>query len=369
MIHDYVNFVWFDALTNYISFIGYDPAAKDFSAQPAAFREKWPALHIIGKDILIPAHGIYWPIMLHALGFPDEQMPKFLVHGWWNISGTKMSKSLGNVVDPNALADKYGVEALRYYLMSDIVDRAGLRLRRGSTDPTLQPDLANSLGNLLNRSLNMSVRFLQEEGAKWDSDDPASQTIKGEAEKMISKYRSWTDKYSIDAGLTAAGYLVTRCNQIIDRDKPWEIAKSSSKKPTLSSLLYSLAESLRIIAILISPVLPKAGHGIFDQLNWKMEPELTGKEARFSLAEVEWGRLPVATSSGNQFHCSRASKHELWGISRSEAQATCGKFAAFDNWSSACAERSVYITADTLQTLPVSLGERQALHPQSAMSR
>ena len=85
-------------------------------------------MHIIGKDILIPAHGIYWPIMLHALGFPDEQMPKFLVHGWWNISGAKMSKSLGNVIDPDQLADKYGAEALRYYLMSDIVTGQGLGL-------------------------------------------------------------------------------------------------------------------------------------------------------------------------------------------------------------------------------------------------
>src|SRR5580765_1569843 len=117
---DYVNYVWFDALTNYISFMGYDPA-KDFATQPNEFRDKWPALHIIGKDILIPAHGIYWPIMLHALGFPDDQIPKFLVHGWWNVSGTKMSKSLGNVVDPDVLADKHGAEALRYYLMSDMV--------------------------------------------------------------------------------------------------------------------------------------------------------------------------------------------------------------------------------------------------------
>ena len=123
---DYVNFVWFDALTNYISFIGYDPAAKDFSAQPAAFREKWPALHIIGKDILIPAHGIYWPIMLHALGFPDEQMPKFLVHGWWNVSGTKMSKSLGNV-DRSRLASRqiWGGSAP---LLFD--ERHGHRIRR-----------------------------------------------------------------------------------------------------------------------------------------------------------------------------------------------------------------------------------------------
>ena len=99
---DYVNYVWFDALTNYISFIGYDPTKKDWNAQPAEFRKWWPALHVIGKDIMIPAHGVYWPIMLHALGFPDEQMPKLLVHGWWNISGAKMSKSLGNVVDPDA---------------------------------------------------------------------------------------------------------------------------------------------------------------------------------------------------------------------------------------------------------------------------
>src|SRR4030095_8136674 len=108
---------WFDALTNYISFIGYALAAKDFSAQPAAFCEKWFALHIIGKEVVITAHGISWPIMLHARGFPDEQMPKFLVHGWWNVSGAKMSKSLGNVVDPELLANNYAPEGLRYYLM------------------------------------------------------------------------------------------------------------------------------------------------------------------------------------------------------------------------------------------------------------
>src|SRR5438045_4428181 len=114
---DYVNYFWFDALTNYISFAGYDPT-KSLDEQPAEFRARWPALHVIGKDILVPAHGIYWPIMLHALGFPDEQMPILLVHGWWNASGAKMSKSLGNVVDPDAFIDKYGAEALRYYVIS-----------------------------------------------------------------------------------------------------------------------------------------------------------------------------------------------------------------------------------------------------------
>ena len=157
---DYVNFVWFDALTNYISFIGYDPRDAGLRIdQPAAFREKWPALHIIGKDILIPAHGIYWPIMLHALGFPDDQMPKFLVHGWWNISGAKMSKSLGNVIDPDLLADKYGAEALRYYLMSDMVIGQDADFLEFRIIERHDGDLANSLGNLLNRTLNMATRY------------------------------------------------------------------------------------------------------------------------------------------------------------------------------------------------------------------
>src|SRR3954469_2073099 len=156
---DYVNYVWFDALTNYISFIGYDPAQKNFADQPNDFRDRWPALQMIGKDILIPAHGIYWMIMLKALDFPDEQMPKFLVHGWWNISGAKMSKSLGNVVDPDELANKYGAEALRYYLMSDIATGKDADFSEDRLISAFNGRLANSLGNLLNRTLNMAGRF------------------------------------------------------------------------------------------------------------------------------------------------------------------------------------------------------------------
>src|SRR5262249_18540238 len=155
---DYVNFVWFDALSNYISFVGYDPKIDNYDNQPKEFLEKWPALQTIGKDILIPAHGIYWPIMLHALGFPDEAMPQLLVHGWWNLGGAKMSKSAGNIVDPNALAGKYGVEAIRYYLMS--VDTGqDADFREGFLVSEFNLDLANTLGNLVNRTLNMIHRF------------------------------------------------------------------------------------------------------------------------------------------------------------------------------------------------------------------
>ena len=277
---EYVNYVWFDALSNYISFIGYDPGLSTFNSQPSTFRDCWPALHVIGKDIMIPAHGIYWPIMLHALGFPDEQMPMLLVHGWWNIAGAKMSKSLGNVVDPDALIGKYGSEALRYYLMSDIVtgkdaDFSGQRLieRYNSV-------LANNVGNLLNRTLNMAHRYrvgkISGRGAG---------TI-----PHISAYRTEMEQSALHAAFERVNDFVVSCNQNIEVKQPWTLAKNDSGAEELDSVLYQLTESLRIIAILISPVLPKAAHGIFDQLNWKME--LSEKEERFRLEDVKWGGLP-----------------------------------------------------------------------------
>src|SRR5713226_1610375 len=156
---DFVTYVWFDALSNYISFAGYDPKAKTFADQPKGFRDKWPSLQIIGKDILIPAHGIYWLIMLHAIGFPDDQMPQLLVHGWWNLGGAKMSKTAGNVIDPFVLADKYGPDALRYYLMSDIATGSDADFSEARLVNRYNSNLANSLGNLLNRTLNMAAKY------------------------------------------------------------------------------------------------------------------------------------------------------------------------------------------------------------------
>jgi methionyl-tRNA synthetase len=276
---DFVNYVWFDALTNYISFIGYDPD-KEFNSQPLTFRDRWPALQIIGKDILIPAHGIYWPIMLHALGFPDEQMPTLLVHGWWNIAGAKMSKSLGNVVDPDGLIDKYGAEAVRYYLMSDIVSGKDADFSEERLIERYNADLANSLGNLLNRTLNMAHRYRV---GKVSGRGPG--TI-----PHLSAYCTEMEQSSIYAALERINGFVVSCNQQIELKQPWTLAKNDSGAETLDSLLYQLSESLRIMAILISPVLPNAAHGIFDQLNWKME--LSGKEERFSLTDAEWGKLP-----------------------------------------------------------------------------
>src|SRR6266498_1805269 len=155
---EFVTYVWFDALTNYISFAGYDPSLSTFNSQPSTFRDRWPALQIIGKDILVPAHGIYWLIMLHAIGFPDDQMPQLLVHGWWNLGGAKMSKSTGNIVDPFVLIDKYGSDALRYYLMRDIATGRDADFSEERLVTRYNADLANSLGNLLNRTLYMVTK-------------------------------------------------------------------------------------------------------------------------------------------------------------------------------------------------------------------
>ncbi len=296
---NYVNYVWFDALTNYISFIGYDPTISSFILQPSSFQEKWPALQVIGKDILIPAHGIYWPIMLHSLGFLDEQMPKFLVHGWWNISGAKMSKSLGNVVDPDELADKYGAEALRYYLMSSISSGHDANFSEDGLVSRYNSELANALGNLLNRSLAMIEKF-QVALERGDRGDKELQTMQMLIRMQVDNYRDAFAGQSHDSIALppfetdkAIGYPLDIClhaNRLIDDKAPWKLAKG--RDPLLGAILYTLAESLRIIAILISPILPRAAHAIFDQLNWKMEPELAGQEARFSLADAEWGMLP-----------------------------------------------------------------------------
>src|SRR4029079_4073306 len=133
--------------TNYISFAGYDPAQPLFDKQPQNFRERWPALQIIGKDIMAPAHGIYWLIILRSLGFTDELMPQLLVHGWWNLGGAKMSKSAGNVIDPFVLADKYGAEAVRYYLVSDIATGQDADFSEERLVQRYNADLANNFGN------------------------------------------------------------------------------------------------------------------------------------------------------------------------------------------------------------------------------
>jgi methionyl-tRNA synthetase len=217
--------------------------------------------------------------MLHAIGFPDEAMPQLLVHGWWNLGGAKMSKSLGNIVDPNALADKYGAEALRYYLMSDIATGKDADFSEERLIERFNADLANNLGNLLNRTLNMAHQYRDGVVKKVGGDSPLSV----QATDLVRTYSAAMSSHETHAALERVGAFVATCNAYIEMTAPWKLAKDSERAEALDHALFVLTEALRIVAIVISPVLPNAAREILYQLNLKSE---------YALADTNWGGLP-----------------------------------------------------------------------------
>jgi methionyl-tRNA synthetase len=277
----YVTYVWFDALINYISFAGY---LSDGGDGLPVFDDLWPAdAHVIGKDILVPAHGIYWPIILHALGFPDEKIARLLVHGYINSAGAKMSKSLGNIVDPDALADKYSPEALRYYLMRDCTMGQDMEFAEERLVSRFNTDLANGLGNLLNRTLNMAARYRSSVLTRAPhEEDAAISQVEAAAAAAVETFAARMDENQIHLALEAVWGFVSRCDQLVETSAPWKMAKDPSQAARLDGVLYTLAESLRILAILATPVLPEASSTILAQLNVPGEP---------LLANARWGVL------------------------------------------------------------------------------
>jgi methionyl-tRNA synthetase len=276
---DFVTYVWFDALTNYISFAGYDSVIDEYERQPQEFRDRWPALQIIGKDILVPAHGIYWLIMLHAIGFPDKQMSQLLVHGWWNLGGAKMSKSAGNIVDPFALIEKYGAEAVRYYLMSDIVTGKDADFSEERLVERYNADLANSLGNLLNRTLNMVHRYRDGVIKRTGGDSPLAVHVT----ELVLQYNAAMSQFEVHAAINRLVEFATTCNTYVEMSAPWKLAKDPDRSDALDHVLFALAESLRIVAVLASTILPTAARAIFYQLNIRDERRLS---------DANWGALP-----------------------------------------------------------------------------
>ena len=286
---DFVTYVWFDALINYISFAGY--LKKEGSDLPH-FEKLWPcAAHVIGKDILVPAHGIYWPCMLHAMGFSDEQMPKILVHGWWNIKGEKMSKSLGNVVDPDELADKFGADALRYYLVRDVTTGKDADFDLDRLVMLYNQEMANELGNLCNRALNMTGRFCNGVVTTTGETNDDDLDLRASLETVLGDYRAAMDTFDIAEGLKAINRHVTVCNAYAERNKPWELSKDPAKKPRLETVLANLVESLAHCAVLISPVLPDPAERIAGQL--RMDDLL-----KLKLDDLKWGLVPNGHETG-----------------------------------------------------------------------
>ncbi len=272
-----VTYVWFDALVNYISFAGY-------LEDDVAFRERWPALHVIGKDILIPAHGIYWLAMLKAMGFADEDMPTFLVHGYVLVDGDKMSKSLGNIRDPNTFADSFGVEALRYYLMRDCVVGQDMDFTDERLIQRYNSELANGLGNLLNRTLTMAHKY---RGGRLSRS--VENGLRDRAAYFVRVFTAAMEERSISSALEKLAELVTEANQFVEKNAPWKLAKEPGNEARLDGIFYHLAEVIRLIAIMISPVMPKAAGGVLQQLNWN---------GPLALSETSWGKLPEGHELG-----------------------------------------------------------------------
>ncbi|MBP2654340.1 MAG: metG, partial [Firmicutes bacterium] len=277
----HVVYVWFDALVNYITAAGYlDDRSK--------FAKFWPAdIHLVGKEI-VRFHSIIWPVILMALGL---EMPKMVYgHGWLVMEGDKMSKSKGNVIDPIALIDEFGADAIRYFLLREIMLGNDGNFSREALIQRVNADLANDLGNLLHRTVNMINRF----NAGVIAAPVASEAIDDEIIQLVrttaTDYERYMEALEINAAIKSVWTLISRANKYIDETGPWALAKDPDKKDRLNTVLYNLAEVLRIVAILISPFMPKTTPRILQQLG------MAADVAAIRLSDAQhWGILPAQT--------------------------------------------------------------------------
>ena len=275
----HVVYVWFDALLNYFTGIGYGTDMEKF-------HKFWPCnLHLVGKEI-VRFHTIIWPIMLMAIG---EELPKEVYgHGWLIVDGGKMSKSKGNVVDPVALINEFGADAIRYFLLREINLGSDGNFSRDALINRINSDLANDLGNLLHRTTSMIEKYHGGIVHKVQSTDPLDVKMAGLAAETLTKYRTAMDKLSLNEAIRELWSYIGVANKYIDESAPWVLAKDPAKAERLQAVMYNLADSLRNIAIMLSPFMPGTSPRIFTQLG------LTTPE-QFSLEEVAWGNFPDGT--------------------------------------------------------------------------
>ncbi len=280
---DFVTYVWFDALINYLTGIGY-PDGEDF-------QQYWEvAEHLIAKDILKP-HAIYWPTMLMAIGL--KPYAKLHVHGYWNVDDTKMSKSIGNVIRPAELVEQYGRDELRYFVLREMSFGLDSSFGHDAVIARKNSDLANDLGNLFSRSLAMLHKYCGGVAPSPGGQREPSDTLLIEtAEQMLADYRKYMKTFQFHKGLQAVWELVSQANKFIVVNEPWALAKDETKRVRLDTVLYNLLESLRLLALTISPVMPETAEKMVRGLGLQEKPDLT-----LSLTSGgRWGLFPAGVS-------------------------------------------------------------------------
>ena len=268
----FVTYVWFDALINYVSALG-GPGDQRYETF-------WPVVqHLIGKDILKP-HAVYWPCMLKAAGLPLFR--HLNVHGYWRIGGGKMSKSVGNVVEALALADKYGTDAFRYFILREMVFGLDADFSEEALVARLNADLANDLGNLASRASTLIVNFAGGVVPAAGAAAPEERAVAAAFETALKDTRAAMEDYAFHRALAALWEFIAVVNRYVDVSAPWELRKDPAKQPRLNAVLYTLAESLRCLGIVLAPFLPDASAKIRAAL---------GQSGASALADAVWGRL------------------------------------------------------------------------------
>ena len=268
---DYVTYVWFDALINYVSALGFDSDEKKYNTY-------WPAnLHLIGKDILT-THSVYWPTMLLSAGI---KLPKTIfAHGWWLNDQSKMSKSVGNVVDPLQLIKSYGVDPVRFYLMKEMVLGQDSNFSIESFVKSYNNDLANDFGNLLSRVSNLINKFYNGILVEGEDLSEDGKIVKGCAIETIDKVSKLMDEMKIDDAIDSVFLFIKNVNKFLEVTVPWKVVKTDLKKG--GALLFTAAESLRIIALLLAPIMPNRTALVLETLNTKN-------------TEIYWGGLVIGS--------------------------------------------------------------------------
>jgi len=270
---DYVTYVWFDALINYVSGIGFGSDGNPLS------RFWQEAIHLIGKDILT-THTVYWPTMLRAIGLTPPKT--VFAHGWWTIEGKKMSKSLQNVVEPNRLINTYGVDAVRYFLMREVPFGIDGDFSHSAMIHRINSDLANDLGNLFSRTLSMVVKYFDGFIPTRDHIQEVDRELQEVSEAVFLQLSKEMNALVFNKVLTSIWKIVGASNKYVDETAPWALAKEEKDRHRLSTVLYQTLESLQLITLLLAPFMPSTSEKMWSQLGieedlWKQNLKEDGK--------------------------------------------------------------------------------------------